>query len=117
MAAIEMIHTASLIHDDLPDLDNDCYRRGRKTTWSVYGRTMGILSGDAMLNYAYETAFEAFSRTEDGQRVGRSASGSGRKIRPSRHAGRTECRCAESGKNDRERAAGLYLQEEDGGTY
>ncbi len=71
MAAIEMIHTASLIHDDLPDLDNDCYRRGRKTTWSVYGRTMGILSGDAMLNYAYETAFEAFSRTEDGQRVGR----------------------------------------------
>ena len=45
MAAIEMIHTASLIHDDLPDLDNDCYRRGRKTTSSVYGRTMGILSG------------------------------------------------------------------------
>ncbi len=60
MAAIEMIHTSSLIHDDLPAIDNDELRRGRKTTHAVYGESMGILSGDALLNYAYETALEAF---------------------------------------------------------
>lgn len=60
MAAIEMIHTSSLIHDDLPAIDNDELRRGRKTTHAVYGEAMGILSGDALLNYAYETALEAF---------------------------------------------------------
>lgn len=58
-AAIEMIHTSSLIHDDLPDIDNDDYRRGRKTTHAVYGPALGILSGDALLNYAYETAIKA----------------------------------------------------------
>ncbi len=56
MAAIEMIHTYSLIHDDLPALDNDDYRRGRKTTHVVYGEAMAILAGDGLLNYAYETA-------------------------------------------------------------
>ncbi len=56
MAAIEMIHTYSLVHDDLPAMDNDEYRRGRKTTHIVYGEDMGILAGDALLNYAYETA-------------------------------------------------------------
>lgn len=61
MAAIEMIHTHSLIHDDLPALDNDELRRGRKTTHVVYGEALGILSGDALLNYAYETAFGAFA--------------------------------------------------------
>ena len=60
MAAIEMIHTYSLIHDDLPAMDNDEYRRGRKTTHAVYGEAMGILAGDALLNYAFETALKAF---------------------------------------------------------
>ena len=60
MAAIEMIHTYSLVHDDLPAMDNDDYRRGRKTTHVVYGEDMGILAGDALLNYAFETAFHAF---------------------------------------------------------
>ena len=60
MAAIEMIHTYSLVHDDLPALDNDDYRRGRKTTHVVYGHAMGILAGDALLNYAFETAIRAF---------------------------------------------------------
>lgn len=56
MAAIEMIHTYSLVHDDLPAMDNDDYRRGRKTTHVVYGEAMGILAGDALLNFAFETA-------------------------------------------------------------
>lgn len=61
MAALEMIHTYSLVHDDLPAMDNDEYRRGRKTTHVVYGETMAILAGDALLNYAFETACKAFS--------------------------------------------------------
>lgn len=60
MAAIEMIHTYSLVHDDLPAMDNDDYRRGRRTTHIVYGEDMGILAGDALLNYAFETAASAF---------------------------------------------------------
>ncbi|TAN70011.1 polyprenyl synthetase family protein [Paraclostridium sordellii 8483] len=52
--AIEMIHTYSLIHDDLPALDNDDLRRGRKTNHKVYGEAMAILAGDGLLNYAYE---------------------------------------------------------------
>lgn len=59
MAAIEMIHTYSLVHDDLPAMDNDRYRRGRETTWYVYGDAMGILAGDGLLNYAFETALKA----------------------------------------------------------
>lgn len=61
MAALEMIHTYSLVHDDLPAMDNDAYRRGRKTTHIVYGEDMAILTGDALLNYAFETASEAFT--------------------------------------------------------
>ncbi len=61
MAAIEMIHTYSLVHDDLPCMDNDEYRRGRKTTHAVYGEALGILAGDALLNYAFETAAGALS--------------------------------------------------------
>ena len=61
MAAIEMIHTYSLVHDDLPAMDNDEYRRGKKTTHAVYGEAMGILAGDALLNNAYETAARAFA--------------------------------------------------------
>lgn len=60
VAAIEMIHTYSLIHDDLPALDNDDYRRGRKTAHIVYGEAMAILAGDGLLNYAFETATKAF---------------------------------------------------------
>ena len=60
MAALEMIHTYSLVHDDLPAMDNDDYRRGHKTTHVVYGEGMGILAGDALLNYAFETAASAF---------------------------------------------------------
>ncbi|MGN0334614.1 MAG: polyprenyl synthetase family protein [Lachnospiraceae bacterium] len=60
MAAQEMIHTYSLVHDDLPAMDNDEMRRGKKTTWAVYGEDMAVLAGDALLNYAFETAFEAF---------------------------------------------------------
>lgn len=61
MAAIEMIHTYSLVHDDLPAMDNDEYRRGRKTTHIVYGEAMAILAGDGLLTYAFETAAKAFS--------------------------------------------------------
>lgn len=60
MAAVEMIHTYSLVHDDLPAMDNDEYRRGRKTTHTVYGEAMGILAGDGLLNLAWETAMKAF---------------------------------------------------------
>jgi len=60
MAALEMIHTYSLVHDDLPAMDNDEYRRGKKTTHAVYGEAMGILAGDGLLNYAFEVAATAF---------------------------------------------------------
>ena len=69
MAAMEMIHTHSLIHDDLPALDNDEYRRGRETTWKVYGEDMGVISGAALLNYAYEVAFSGFDLTRHQDRV------------------------------------------------
>ena len=65
MAAMEMIHTHSLIHDDLPAMDNDEYRRGKKTTHVVYGEAMAILAGDALLNLAYETASQAFDLEPD----------------------------------------------------
>ncbi len=72
LAAIEMIHTYSLVHDDLPAMDNDDYRRGRKTTHVVYGEDMGILAGDALLNYAFETACLAFDMEEENcSRIGR----------------------------------------------
>ena len=72
MAAIEMIHTYSLVHDDLPAMDNDEYRRGRKTTHIVYGEDMGILAGDALLNYAFETACRAFEEeSEHALRIGK----------------------------------------------
>ena len=65
MAAIEMIHSYSLVHDDLPAMDNDRYRRGRKTTHVVFGEDMGILAGDALLNYAYETALQELWQTKN----------------------------------------------------
>lgn len=70
-AAIEMIHASSLVHDDLPAMDNDAYRRGRKTTHVVYGEGMAVLAGDGLLNYAFETAAAAFEVTKHPQRVAR----------------------------------------------
>ena len=58
MLAMEMIHTYSLVHDDLPAMDNDEYRRGRKTTHVVYGPGMATLAGDGLLNLAFETAIK-----------------------------------------------------------
>ena len=69
MAAMEMIHTYSLVHDDLPAMDNDEYRRGKLTTHAKYGHAMGILAGDALLNFAFETAASAFDYGEDPGRV------------------------------------------------
>lgn len=71
MAAIEMIHTSSLVHDDLPAMDGDEYRRGKKTTWVVYGEDMGILAGDALMIYAFEVAAKAFGMTAHPERAGR----------------------------------------------
>jgi geranylgeranyl diphosphate synthase type II len=73
MAAIEMIHTYSLVHDDLPAMDNDEYRRGKKTTWVVYGDGMAVLAGDGLLNYAYETALKAVTMSNEPHIMGMAA--------------------------------------------
>lgn len=73
MAGIEMIHTHSLIHDDLPAIDNDQYRRGKETTHVVFGESAAILAGDALLNYAYETAFKSFSLAENEEELKKTA--------------------------------------------
>ena len=65
MAAIEFIHTYSLVHDDLPAMDNDDYRRGMLTVHSKYGEAAGILTGDALLNLAFETILTALGRCQD----------------------------------------------------
>ena len=57
-AAIEMVHCYSLIHDDLPAMDDDDLRRGKPTNHKVYGEAMAILAGDALLNLAYEICFD-----------------------------------------------------------
>lgn len=80
MAALEMIHTYSLVHDDLPAMDNDDLRRGRMTTHKKYGEDMGILAGDALLNYAFETAASAFlDYPEQSNLIGKSIGILGRK--------------------------------------
>ncbi len=71
MAAMEMIHTYSLVHDDLPAMDNDEFRRGKKTTHAKYGEAMGILAGDGLLNYAFETAAKAFDIEQGNGKIGR----------------------------------------------
>ncbi len=73
MAALEMIHTYSLVHDDLPAMDNDEYRRGRKTTHVVYGEAFAILAGDGLLNLAFETAAGAFDGVNDMESLKRAA--------------------------------------------
>ena len=65
MVAIEMIHTYSLVHDDFTAMDNDDYRRGKKTTHIVYGEAMAILTGDALLNYAFEMTTKSFQNIND----------------------------------------------------
>ena len=107
MAAIEMIHTHSLIHDDLPALDNDEYRRGRRTTHVVYGEAMAILAGDALLNYAYETAVQAFELEPESTRIGKALA------ILSRNAWRTVCRCGSSREKYYQRETGFYLPAED----
>lgn len=71
MAAMEMIHTYSLVHDDLPAMDNDEYRRGKKTTHAQYGEAMGILAGDGLLNFAFETAAKAFEIEPGNANIGK----------------------------------------------
>ena len=74
MAAIEMIHTHSLVHDDLPCMDDDMMRRGQASTWAEYGEDMGVLAGDALMIYAFEVAAKAFKEVSDAddlKRVGR----------------------------------------------
>lgn len=61
-ASMEFIHAYSLVHDDLPSMDNDMYRRGKLTTHAKYGHAMGVLTGDALLNYAFETMTQAASK-------------------------------------------------------
>ncbi|MCR4801539.1 MAG: polyprenyl synthetase family protein [Lachnospiraceae bacterium] len=65
MAAMEFIHTYSLVHDDLPAMDDDEYRRGRKTTHVMFGEAMGILAGDALLNYSYEVVSSAVMKSSN----------------------------------------------------
>ena len=69
--AVECVHSYSLIHDDLPCMDNDEYRRGKLTTWKAYGYDMAVLAGDALMIYAFETASKAFSMGADPAKVGR----------------------------------------------
>lgn len=73
MAAIEMIHSYSLVHDDLPALDDDDYRRGRLTTHREYGEDMAILAGDGLLNYAYEICSHAIVKETELESMKRAA--------------------------------------------
>lgn len=69
MAALEMIHTYSLIHDDLPAMDNDDYRRGRLTNHKKFDEATAILAGDGLLNFAFETALKAVSEETDPAKI------------------------------------------------
>ena len=71
MAAIELIHSYSLVHDDMPSIDNDEYRRGRKTTHAVYGEATALLAGDGLLNFAYETAALGIKESDDIKKAAR----------------------------------------------
>ena len=74
MAAMEYIHTSSLVHDDLPAIDNDDLRRGVKTTHAYYGEAIGVLAGDALLNYAYEVILKGVCQAKDKERASCAAS-------------------------------------------
>ena len=71
MAAVEMIHTSSLVHDDLPCMDDDMMRRGKASTWAEYGEDIGVLTGDALMMYAFETAANAFETSIDPDELSR----------------------------------------------
>lgn len=62
-AGIECLHTYTLVHDDLPCMDNDDFRRGKETTHKKYGETLGVLSGDALQTFAFELIFSAIERS------------------------------------------------------
>lgn len=64
MAAMEMIHSSSLVHDDLPCMDNDTLRRGKLSTWAKFGEDMGTLAGDALMLYSFETAAKSTARAD-----------------------------------------------------
>ncbi len=115
MAALEMIHNYSLVHDDLPAMDNDEYRRGRKTTWTVYGDGMAVLAGDGLLNLAFETALKAFdivSDLADYQNVAKAAQILGEKSGVyGMIGGQTADIEAESGKNTLTKELLLFIHE------
>lgn len=69
-SAVEMIHTYSLIHDDLPAMDDDDFRRGKPTCHKVYGDAMAILAGDGLLNLAYEIMADAAASSPDAKGTG-----------------------------------------------
>lgn len=71
MAAVEMIHTSSLVHDDLPCMDDDMMRRGKASTWAEFGEDIGVLAGDALMMYAFETAATAFETSVDPDELSR----------------------------------------------
>ncbi len=71
MAGIECIHTYSLVHDDLPAMDNDMLRRGKPTTHAIYGEAFGVLAGDALLNYAFEIAACGLQKVKDAEILAR----------------------------------------------
>ena len=71
MAAVEMIHTSSLVHDDLPCMDDDTMRRGKPSTWAEFGEDIGVLTGDALMMYAFETAASAFETSIDPDELSR----------------------------------------------
>ena len=71
MAAVEMIHTSSLVHDDLPCMDDDMMRRGKPSTWAEFGEDIGVLTGDALMMYAFETAASAFETSIDPDELSR----------------------------------------------
>lgn len=71
MAALECIHTYSLVHDDLPAMDNDDYRRGKLTTHKKFGEDFGVLAGDALLNYAYELMLKELAGIADSAQLQR----------------------------------------------
>ena len=71
MCAIEYIHTYSLVHDDLPAMDNDELRRGKPSTHAAYGEAFGILAGDALLNYAFEVVLDKLTDIDDAKELKR----------------------------------------------
>ena len=70
MAAVEMIHTSSLVHDDLPCMDDDMMRRGKASTWAEYGEDIGVLTGDALMMYAFETSIDPDELSRIGRAIG-----------------------------------------------